>query len=422
MQKLSRILVLALLPCVLSACQPGVRVRKNPGDKDCGIRYYRPKPYLKITPFDQVTTLSDESSVTGLSDEMVKLELEYLPDFTEEYSLEVTPGLGTADVQITLDKGWNLTQLNQDLDSKFDENLTAVTGLLSALAPSGVVAAPGGRQTSLDESKDGPVPSAYKSVVRASNVPIGYYESVITECNGVKHLCGWRYVGFAPFGCPDCTWTNSTPLYGLVFQNGVMVFRQLDQIGDGDTTRDPVPTGFTAPSTSDETDETESVEGFASLALLQGGIDADVAIRDTDELLIIDVSAHNPTTYGGVSTAFGASQAFVDALNELRGDKRIKVNLYHLPVTDPVAATEGLASLALMYGGVDADVSIDDLDDDPGLLTIRVTPLGDEPAEYATVVEALSEDESLKQAVNDLRGERKVKVVLVTTMPETATE
>src|SRR5262249_10468075 len=61
---------------------------------DTGIRYWRPKPYLLVTPADP----------TG---RMVNLKLEYLPDFSEEYSLHLR---GKASV--ALKDGWNLVGVN----------------------------------------------------------------------------------------------------------------------------------------------------------------------------------------------------------------------------------------------------------------------------------------------------------------------
>ncbi|MEQ9067952.1 MAG: hypothetical protein RLO18_14565, partial [Gimesia chilikensis] len=62
---------------VAGGCMPGVHVKKNPADKDKGIRYYRPKPYLFISPSGTVTkTVKDktETTVTEKSDEFVNIE------------------------------------------------------------------------------------------------------------------------------------------------------------------------------------------------------------------------------------------------------------------------------------------------------------------------------------------------------------
>jgi hypothetical protein len=219
--------------CVLAGLLAGcssVAVIKNPGPGDTGIRFYRPKPYLLVTPAD----------ATG---RMVKLKIEYLPDYSEEYSVHPQ---GKKPPQVQLKDGWNLV---------------AVGG-----------AAP-------PEKPDEPPPPAApvdpmkvpEFVVVATNVPIGLYESVFDVAAGRKYLKGWRYVGFSPLGGagpigsagpmggdPSCgrgpngqgmtgpdgfgpngpipaTSSISGPLYGLVFFNGVMTFRQLDEIANNMT-------------------------------------------------------------------------------------------------------------------------------------------------------------------------------------------
>ncbi|MEM9589491.1 MAG: hypothetical protein AAGA03_19570, partial [Planctomycetota bacterium] len=43
-------ILLLLLAVLMTGCTPRVIVRPNPGPTDQGIRYYRPKPYLKVEP------------------------------------------------------------------------------------------------------------------------------------------------------------------------------------------------------------------------------------------------------------------------------------------------------------------------------------------------------------------------------------
>ncbi len=224
---------------VAGGCMPGVHVKKNPADKDKGIRYYRPKPYLFIYPAGRETTSYTDkgvkkSTVADKSDEFVNIELQYLPDFSEEYAIDVRTGFGTANVEITLEDGWNLTGINQDLDSQTDENLQGIASVLqsaSSLVP----------KTDLENVPPKATETTQKFVVPATNVPLGYYESVIIEtCVGKnkikKQLCGWRYVGFAPFNsCPDMLYTGPTDedadaIYGLAFRYGVMTFVKLGEM------------------------------------------------------------------------------------------------------------------------------------------------------------------------------------------------
>ncbi len=222
------LLLLALLVGV-AGCTPKVLVRKNPDDLDRGIRYYRPKPYLKIEPAEIAVSKTESKLVPGL----VRISLVYLPDFSEEYSISVRSGCGIADVGIKLEDGWNLTEISQQLDSQTDENVKAVGSLLSAAG--GLIPTTAGEKAAENVT----------FTVPARNVPIGFYESVVgrDQC-GVKRLYGFRYLGFMPFaGCPiemdghthascqepsACGQHPSGSMYGLTFAGGEMVFQPLD--------------------------------------------------------------------------------------------------------------------------------------------------------------------------------------------------
>lgn len=230
------LLLLAVATCA-PGCVPRVKVRKNPGPGDTGIRYYRPKPYLLLTPGGGSVQVVEEegkkTTTTTASDEFVNIQLQYLPDFSEEYAIEVKTGLGKADVSLKLEDGWNLTAINQNLDSQTDENIAATAELLKAVG--GLVPTSNALAASESEATN------QKWVVRATNVPLGYYESVIgvgPDCK--KRLYGWRYVGFAPFNsCPttlcghqsaNCANDPYGPIYGLAFVKGVMTFTNLAEL------------------------------------------------------------------------------------------------------------------------------------------------------------------------------------------------
>lgn len=213
---LNSILWLLCLQGLLSlvGCAPRVIVRQSPTADDQGIRYYRPKPYLLISALQKDTTASPD---------YVSITLDYLPDFSEEYAIDVRPGLGIADVSIGLQDGWNLVSINQKLDSQTDENIKATSELLKSFA-----------------GLDGPTSGAQTSVrpiiqVPAHNVPLGYYEAVIGKNRqGKKQLFGFRYVGFLPFqACPvdlcgsAAALCDNCMLYGLTFDSGVMTFKPL---------------------------------------------------------------------------------------------------------------------------------------------------------------------------------------------------
>lgn len=211
MKNLHTLFSVAISVGILSGCAT-TTVKKNPGEHDRGVRYYRPKPYLLVQP------------TTGKSDEFVTLTLDYLPDFSEEYSIHVKAGIGVNKTKITLENGWKLTQLDMDIDSKFNENVKAFGDLLKNA----------GEFTKAVKTEG----TAPRMVVKSNNVPLGYYESVIDRGpDGKKRLYGWRYVGFMPYAnCPvsaggaECVDCHSEPIYGLIVREGVMTFVQLGKI------------------------------------------------------------------------------------------------------------------------------------------------------------------------------------------------
>lgn len=220
------VVIWLLLVCGLlcTGCTPRVVVRANPTASDRGIRYYRPKPYLKVEPAEVALEKNQTTIVPGV----VRISLVYLPDYSEEYAIDVRSGWGTANVGIKLQDGWNLTEISQELDSQTDENVRAMASLLSAVGD--VVPTAGSTAKNAEVS----------FTVPARNVPIGFYESIIgRDSRGCKRLYGFRYVGFVPFAaCPldmggqqsACCNDPNTGLYGLSFVGGQMVFLPLDEM------------------------------------------------------------------------------------------------------------------------------------------------------------------------------------------------
>ena len=215
-----KFIIPAIILTVTIGCTPRVVVRSNPTAHDKGIRYYRPKPYLKIEPAE----IGIAKDKTQLVPSLVRISLVYLPDFAEEYAIDVRTGFGTADVGIKLEDGWNLTEISQDLDSQTDENLEAIGSLIGEIG--GIV--PTSRASGAEKMT---------VTVEATNVPIGFYESVIGRDGcGRKRLYGFRYLGFVPYSACPIEMTGHehalcgdgcAPLYGLAFEAGRMVFKPL---------------------------------------------------------------------------------------------------------------------------------------------------------------------------------------------------
>lgn len=263
--------VLLAAACILPFGCARMVVNKDPGPHDKGIRFYRPKPYLFIGPAGAAASASDGSkaneapaapeamsvrrapgdaddpckaledkidAIAGKLDKAlnqkpatltlqpVLIRIEYLPDYSEEYSIRVTPGLGQANLEVKLENGWNLNAVTATTDQEYDKIIGAVASLASAAGTFGV-------KTMAAQEIRG---------AAESNVPLGYYEAVIARNEiGRREMMGWRYVGFMPFNaCPVkaqvCRNTVSCyddDLYALVFVDGTLKMQRMDVVKRG---------------------------------------------------------------------------------------------------------------------------------------------------------------------------------------------
>ncbi len=82
-----------------------------------GLRFLRPWPYLLVT-IDR--------------NDAVQAAIVYLPDRSEEYVIEPKVRLGSVDVKVTLEDGWQLTSLGASADSRVPETVKGVADLLGA--------------------------------------------------------------------------------------------------------------------------------------------------------------------------------------------------------------------------------------------------------------------------------------------------
>lgn len=220
-----RVLVVAL--AIVAAGCATTKFKKDPGSHDHGFRYYRPKPFLLLQPIE------------GSEDPTkMKIELKWLPDFSEQYSIQIMAGVGTNHTTVELENGWNIKSTNVTVDSKASDFLNAIAGLLGA-TPKLLAPLPSGVEKNFQ---------TYRSAtVDAHEVPIGLYEAVIGPGpDGRKRLYAWRYVGFAPFaGCPvdpsglEVTTCDQTDLYGLINVDGTLYFRRLSDLAANPNSLEP---------------------------------------------------------------------------------------------------------------------------------------------------------------------------------------
>lgn len=135
-----RLLSVCFFCAVLAGCASvpySVRlVRPGPGeaaDIDNGIPYYLPKPYLLVTrnmyvyePGKKPETGSDDASAKTVSGSSgYSMSVVYLPDKAMKYALKFKPGLGSHNINVTLQDGWKLTGLNSDSKAGTSELIQA---------------------------------------------------------------------------------------------------------------------------------------------------------------------------------------------------------------------------------------------------------------------------------------------------------
>lgn len=180
------LLVLYLLSALfLTGCGSSITVKKL-GDKDTGIPYYLPKPYLlitrglsatvykpKITETETenrdgtktTTIVTEQAPVTSNVDKVeCSMQIVYLPDLRVKYGITINPGSGKSETKITLENGWKFTSLDAITDTKVAETITATAGLVSAI---GLVAA-----------TKSMILEAYKTAKEAPEYSISIYEMV----------------------------------------------------------------------------------------------------------------------------------------------------------------------------------------------------------------------------------------------------
>ncbi len=115
---------------IVAGCSGGTFVvKKNPGDDVEGFRYHLPKPYLLVS--DRI-----EVDAKGKKTHVRDARIIYLPDIDNEYSIDVEGGVGgTFSGSLNLEDGWNLTQVNQEYDTKTAETIGALASLVGEIKP-----------------------------------------------------------------------------------------------------------------------------------------------------------------------------------------------------------------------------------------------------------------------------------------------
>lgn len=115
-------LAVCLLIVVGSGCS-SIQVKPIESESEHGLRFYQPEPYLLV-------------SVTEVEDTTTKLKSEiiWLPNFKKGYVAKPTGYVGSSNIKLTLNDGWNLSDFGLNRDSKGPEIVEAIAGLVTAVA------------------------------------------------------------------------------------------------------------------------------------------------------------------------------------------------------------------------------------------------------------------------------------------------
>lgn len=112
------------IACAAGAAVSGcanVSVNRVTSRNQPGIRYWRPAPYLALEETSEGTKVTCNAKVV------------MLPDKSEEYTITMNTGIGTASAKPQIQDGWNLVGLDASADSKTNENVTALAALLKVI-------------------------------------------------------------------------------------------------------------------------------------------------------------------------------------------------------------------------------------------------------------------------------------------------
>ncbi|RYE89626.1 MAG: hypothetical protein EOO37_04675 [Cytophagaceae bacterium] len=171
MTNLLRVLAAASVLCAASSCAgyKVVRVAGSDAQDTKGIRYWRPAPFLLVSEGGK--TPEDAKAIASLkADGLLTYQIIYLPDPTENYAIKYHGGLGTADLTFKLVNGWNLTEVNTKTDSKIPETITAVSGLLTAVA--GVIAKKAATERVNDNGEAPLTPGLYRILLEGDAITL----------------------------------------------------------------------------------------------------------------------------------------------------------------------------------------------------------------------------------------------------------
>lgn len=137
---------IALLVCAsATVCMSGcasVVVKKVPPENSEsieGVRFYRPVPYLLVSEAASSESASPAAkSPIRSASRFLQFTIIWMPDLSQDYTIQTKPGLGSIEFNPALEDGWKLTSLNGKVDSKAAEILAAVGTVVPKASAKGV--------------------------------------------------------------------------------------------------------------------------------------------------------------------------------------------------------------------------------------------------------------------------------------------
>ncbi|TDN87057.1 hypothetical protein DET49_11411 [Salegentibacter sp. 24] len=122
------LLIIGLCVFLNTGCS-SVQYTNPSGEKTAGILTYPPKPYILVERGYTETEGDSETSVKG----EIKVSLISLPDTEKPLYLKQKSGLGSTELNLTLENGMIKTY-GSKADTKIPETITSVAGLISSIS------------------------------------------------------------------------------------------------------------------------------------------------------------------------------------------------------------------------------------------------------------------------------------------------
>ena len=115
-------IVVTVVVCLFVGCGRGEVTVQLDGTNGVsnGLCFYEPLPYLLVASAEGTSNLT--------------AQIVWLPNPNRRYRVNLTPGIGTANLSVKLQNGWMLESIGAQTDTKMPETITAIGGVVKAVA------------------------------------------------------------------------------------------------------------------------------------------------------------------------------------------------------------------------------------------------------------------------------------------------